>query len=369
MISIFRRHTKACSAGRPQHDKKFVKCTCPIHAEGSLVRGKVYIRESLNTRDYREAMRRIQEAEARGYWDSPSGAGGPKKLAEAITAFLEDAGNPNGRNLRPPSLAKYRSLLGKFLAYCGDVRLDTIDPDQVRKFKDTWKMGARSAAGNLSKIRAFFRFACDNQWCAKNPAMSVRIPKGAKGEDHQKQPFTKREVDALLNAATDLYGESSDIKAAMLVMRCVGLRISDAAMLRSDSLQGDTLSVKTIKSGSRVVVPIPQELIDRLNALETVDSYYFARGSLRMETQTDAMRKKFNECAKRARVAKATPHRLRHTAAVSWLLAGLSTDTVSKLLGHSSPMITAKFYSAFTKEREKAVADEVRQLWEPPKAA
>src|SRR5947209_9122818 len=102
----------------------------------------------------------------------------------------------------------------------------------------------------------------------------------------------------LLEAAKQIYGEDSDIRTAILVMRYAGLRISDTAMLRSEYLNGDVLKVPTIKSGSVVTVPIPRFLVDRLNATETVDGYYFVRGSRRMRTQTEIMRKKFNECAK-----------------------------------------------------------------------
>jgi integrase/recombinase XerD len=221
----------------------------------------------------------------------------------------------------------------------------------------------------LSRIKAAFKFFCENEWVSKSPAVLVRAPKPPKGEVFQKQPFAQHEIEKLMSSATTLFGEESPEKTAFLTMLYSGLRISDAVMLRSEHLEGDTLTVRTIKTGSKVTVPLPADLVRRLNAINPVDGYFFARGSLRMQTQTDSLRRKFNECAKLAGVSKATPHRLRHTYAVSALLAGLSTDTVSKMLGHSSPSITSKFYSAFTREREKALVDEVRQLWDLPKAA
>jgi integrase len=364
MLTLWRRHTKACSAGRAQHDKKFLKCSCVLQAEGSLIRG-VYVRESLRTRDYREAMRRIQEAEARGYWNSPSDALGPKKLAEAVAAFLEDAGNPNGRNLRPPSLAKYRSLLGKFLAYCGDVPLDTIDPDQVRKFKDTWKMGARSAAGNISKIRAAFKFFLDNEWVTRNPAMSVRIPKGAKGEDHQKQPFTAREIERIMNVADS----DPDAKTLIQVMLTMGLRISDAAMLQDHHIVDGHLDVKTIKTGSRVTQPIRPEVLERINATETADGYYFAKGSRRMQTVTDYWRRRIIVIFKAAGIKNGTVHRFRHSFALNMLLKGVDIKSLSLLLGHHSVTITEKYYASFVKEREKMLSDIVRDSWNRDLAA
>lgn len=371
MLTIIRRHSASCIHKRSQHDQKWLKCNCPLHVLGNLKRGQPWLRQSVNTRDYREAVRLVRAAEDRGYWDKPSGNGaqGPKKLSAAIEAFLQDAASPNGRALRPQSHSKYVSLLNRFLDFVGDIPLTAIEPDMIRRFKDSWKMGARSAAGNMLKIRCLCRFMVDNEWLDRSPALGVRVPKPGKDEDLQKQPFSEEETTRILQSAVSLFSEGSDIEVAILVMRYAGLRISDAVMLRAESLKGDTLSVKTIKSGAKVTVPLPEFVIQKLNGIEPVNGYYFARGSARMQTQTDLLRRKFNKAAQHAGVSKATPHRLRHQYAVSALLAGLSTDTVSKMLGHSSPAITAKYYSAFTREREKALVEQVRQLWQPPKAA
>jgi site-specific recombinase XerD len=364
MLRLYRRHTESCSAGRKQHDKSFLRCDCTLHVIGSIVRGE-YVRESLHTRDYQEASRQVRDAEARGYWRKATGKekAGPKTLESAIESFLADAAHSNGRNLREVTVARYRSELGKLLDFAGDVTIASIEPETIRRFRDSWKMNARTAAGSLARIRAFFKFAVDNEWITKNPALSVRVPKD-KGGDRQKQPLAEDEIAALLKAAEDLYGPDSDIGTAILIMRYAGLRISDTVMLRADSLNVDTLSIQTIKTLSKVTIPLPKHVVDRLSRITPVKGYYFVRGSLRMQTQADLMRRRFDCCKERAGLPTATPHRLRHSYAVAALLAGISTDTVAKMLGHSSPAITAKFYSAFTKEREIKLVDEVRKLWE-----
>jgi hypothetical protein len=150
MLRLYRRHTPSCTAGRKQHDKSFLRCNCTLHVIGSIVRGE-YVRESLGTRDYQATSRLVRDAEARGYWRHETGreVAGPKTLESAIEAFLSDAAQANGRNLREVTVARYRSELDKLLAYAGDVTLESIEPETLRRFRDTWKMGSCAAAGAL----------------------------------------------------------------------------------------------------------------------------------------------------------------------------------------------------------------------------
>jgi integrase len=56
-------------------------------------------------------------------------------------------------------------------------------------------------------------------------------------------------------------------------------------------------------------------------------------------------------------------HDLRHTAATLMLASGASLVTVSKVLGHSSPAITATIYAhALDESKAGAIADLARQL-------
>jgi integrase len=51
-------------------------------------------------------------------------------------------------------------------------------------------------------------------------------------------------------------------------------------------------------------------------------------------------------------VAACHPHRFRDTFAVSLLLKGVSLESVSKLLGHSSIKITERHYAPWVKARQ-----------------
>jgi site-specific recombinase XerD len=56
-------------------------------------------------------------------------------------------------------------------------------------------------------------------------------------------------------------------------------------------------------------------------------------------------------------------HMLRDTFAVEYLLAGMPLDEVSRLLGHSSVLITQKHYAPWVLERQQRLAASVRTAW------
>jgi len=56
-------------------------------------------------------------------------------------------------------------------------------------------------------------------------------------------------------------------------------------------------------------------------------------------------------------------HMLRDTFAVEYLLAGMPLEEVSRLLGHSSVLITQKHYAPWVLERQQRLATSVRTAW------
>ena len=56
-------------------------------------------------------------------------------------------------------------------------------------------------------------------------------------------------------------------------------------------------------------------------------------------------------------------HMLRDTFAVEYLLAGMPLEEVSRLLGHSSVVITEKHYAPWVLERQQRLAANQRAAW------
>lgn len=364
MLRIYRRHTRACTAKRSQHDRSFWNCRCTIHVEGRL--GTHSIRESLRTRSRSDAQRHIGEVQRRGSWERFNScnrnAAGPT-IASAIAAFLTEAASDKGRELARPTLSKYNTLLNRLQAFCDQRKLSSLDDlstEMLRAFRESWPTGPRATRNNLCRLRSFFRFCIENEWLTRNPALAIRGPKQIR--DVQKLPFTEGEMDAILLAARE-QGDA-DLLALILLMRHTGLRISDAVLLTGDRIQKDQLQLYTQKTGTFVSMPLAPELLQVLAAVQPKrNQYLFVSGSNRLETVTDLWRRKLNRVFQAASVGDATPHRFRHTFAVDLLAKGVDVKHVSMLLGHSSVTITEKFYAAWISSRQQMLSDEVRKTW------
>jgi len=129
MLTIYRRHVKDCA--HRAEGRRYRRCRCPIWADGFL--NGVEVRESLDLRDWERAQLRVREGEAQGAPVKPE----PNRITiEACTEdFLRDA---KARNLREPSLYKYRLLfrsLKEFAGQEGFRYLDQVDLSAVRKFR------------------------------------------------------------------------------------------------------------------------------------------------------------------------------------------------------------------------------------------
>jgi integrase/recombinase XerD len=95
------------------------------------------------------------------------------------------------------------------------------------------------------------------------------------------------------------------------------------------------------------------------------DRYFFYDGISQRESMVKSWDRVFKKVGETADppVANCHPHRFRDTFAVSLLLKGVSLDSVSKLLGHSSIKVTERHYAPWVKARQEHLEAEVRKIW------
>lgn len=368
MLSLYRLHTKRCSARRDRLDRGYRKCSCPIHVEGKC--GDEFVRKGLQTSNWQRAQQRVMEAEARGSWDPlPEDKSAQLiTLAEAKTRFLRDA--EFGRRLGESTLKKYRLMLKhleQFAAKQGLLYLKQLDSSALRDFRDTWQLGPRTALKKLERVKAFFRFAAENNWISANPAKIVRGP--ANIRDTHKLPFDPAEMERITKACHEVRIQNfsnDEVLAFVLLLRYSGLRIGDAAMLTIDRFKGDDLYLYTQKSGTHVYVPLPPIVMNTIRGIKLRHAKYLFTGpeSLRMDTASDLWRRKLGHVFRAAKIQGGHPHRFRHTFAVELLKKGVPMEEVSILLGHSSVRITEKHYASWVPARQEILKSHVAKTWD-----
>src|ERR1044072_8718134 len=87
MLTIYRRHTKKCASENGDRGRKYRRCHCPIHVEGSL--GGETIRKALDLTSWEAAASLIHE------WNSTGRIGGRiaknRDVSDAVALYLADA--------------------------------------------------------------------------------------------------------------------------------------------------------------------------------------------------------------------------------------------------------------------------------------
>ena len=168
-MSLWRRHLKACA-----HRKKgraYTKCTCPIWCDGEID-GRRY-RESLDTRDWQRAIRKIAAIE------DPR-APRVKTVAEAVTAFENHI-----LSLEPSTQRKYRNVLAHLAAYCErkgvhDVMQLTVE--HLDAFRATRRLSPTTATKELQTLRQFLAFCLERRWAEDNAAKRIKLARNVKPE-------------------------------------------------------------------------------------------------------------------------------------------------------------------------------------------
>lgn len=361
MLRLLRRHLKTCKFT----SSRYRRCSCPIHVYGTL--GGEKIRKALDLTSWEAATELVNAWTASGQigvvrTEIPDVKG-------AVEKFFEDA---EARKLRTSTVSKQKNLLEKrLLPWCesrGIRQLRQLDVDALRQFRATWPDAPISAHKNLERLRAFLRFCQQAGWTAANPALALKPPKLEHPAEKVKV-FTADDIRKILKAC-DKYPERNSfghdnaerVRTFVLTLRYSGLRIGDCVGLKKEHLDGDRLFLRTQKSGVPVFVPLPEEAVESLKAIRNGSEYFFWTGNGLRKSAIADWQRSLRRVFEKADV-NGNPHMFRHTFATDLLTKGVPIEDVAILLGHSTPVITAKYYSHFVKARRDRLEERVRELW------
>jgi integrase len=383
-LQLYRRHRPECEADRPWQSRSSEfderrkdwgrKCACQIHASGTL--GGKFARRGLGTSDWGKAH---QIAERYIDADSWTGTAPPVAIAEPAPAAppritIEEACQVFLANREStvayPTFRKHKTFTKQLQAFAdsrGYVMLDQFRPGDIDVFYTKSKLGPRSKAKMIERVRHFFRFAVNREWLPKSPVSSdLKAPAGA----HRlvnKAPFTDEQLEDIIKACDHLedrrWGNAhgtglwtgEDMKEFIWVMVYTGLRISDVVLFDMDRLQGNQVFLRAKKNGGDVFAYIPDWLRDRLNARakEYGKQPFLIGGTKRLDTVIDTWRRRLGKVFELADVGdeRATPHRFRHTFARILLQRGVPVADVADLLGDDEKTVR-EHYARWVPERQ-----------------
>lgn len=352
---LYRRHVKACEAGKK--NRAFSRCKCPVWVH-KVIRG-VEVRCSLKTTNLKFAGD-IIEAWERG--DDPTAA--PPGILDAMNLYMDELA---ATNVSVATRKKYRQLFDR-LSDWTEARamhsLTQLNVQAVRDFRASWGVAAVSANKMTERLRAFLRFCEAAEWIAKNPAAALRP---AVENQAPTMPFTPQQISSILEAAERHCNDKRGIpqfwarreRALVLVLRWSALRMSDAVMLRTEQVQGDTIALYQHKTGVYVRVPVPQEVIAALNEIGAPEGYYFGCRGGSAATRAGDWRRRLRKLFTEAEVPDGHAHRFRDTRAVELLADGIPMDRVAAILGNTIK-VCERHYAPWVKQRQEQLEADVR---------
>lgn len=199
-----------------------------------------------------------------------------------------------------------------------------------------------SVAGINNKVAAytsFFRY-CAAVHHAPDPSINLHRSKGVY---RGRRPPPAENVQKLLNLPLSIRD-----RALLALFLDGGLRLTEAITLKPANIAPNAKSVTFIGKGDKPnTIPLSPRAAAALRAhiedLHPASRWLFpsAGDGHISAARTEA---RLATLCKQAGIPKIAPHQLRHYFATHMLNSGANLKTVSELLGHASPAVTATVY-------------------------
>jgi integrase len=361
IVTVFTRHSNDCKH-KSKRDWKNCKCRKWLYVEGS--RKPI----SAKTRSWEAAQKKARELEESLQKGTTAFSVKPETMLQAVTKFLENKATEGHGKAWNEML---RRDLTDFANWCA-VKL--VTPENVNlvtfeEYRKTWKGAPSTRSRRQTRLSVFSKYCVDRDWMRQNfvEKMSrIKVPKSPT------LPLTREEFERTI-AAAEHYCRSHNATwrrqraiAMLLLLRWSGLRISDAAKLERSKLTDDgKLFLYTQKTAQPVYVPLPPSVAKILRELPNLENprYFFWNGNSAAETPAKEWWRTLKKIFKGAGIPNAHPHAMRDTFAVEMLVAGVTLEEVSILLGHSSTKITEEHYKPCVRARQEQLERSVLKAW------
>jgi integrase/recombinase XerC len=290
--------------------------------------------------------------------DDPSSVDHPAAaLAARWSTYLQ-----HDRRRSAHTVRAYTATAHRFIRFLGRYRgeaisaadLTVIAAADLRAFLADRRadgLGAASSARELSGVRAFLRYAAEQQGNAAQ-LPRTRAPKRPRTLPRPAAPDDAVELaENAAAAASEPWIGARDL-AILLLLYGAGLRVAEALSLTADVMPiGSTLKVTGKRSKTRIVPAVPA-------VREAIEDYarqcpYPLRGPVPLfvgarggPLNADLVRRSVAAARRRLGLPNTlTPHALRHSFATHLLARGADLRALQELLGHAS-LSSTQIYTA-----------------------
>ncbi len=255
-------------------------------------------------------------------------------LSIALERYLDHA----AIRKKPNTIDREMYVYNKFQEFMGDIKIRSITKELVecyirKRFVDD-EVSPSTVSIEIRTLRQFFNVLISHKFLTRNPLSGVQGPKVV---DKQIRFLTQEEQDRLLEEV-----DSEDFRDLVVAYLHTGARKEE---LLPERLTWDNVDLKnksvtlTGKRDKVRTIPINQTLLEILSRRKNEMNLEFP-----FEFAYQNILKKLQLYYERAGIKDADVHTLRRTFGSRLVQKGVAIFAVSKLLGHSSVVITEKHY-------------------------
>ncbi len=287
-------------------------------------------------------------------------------MKEFITAFLDYLSVERG--LSRNTIVSYGEDLEQLAAFLDERKVQTmgaVTKNEITDFMFLMKdrgISANSISRRLSCIRMFFRFLLRERIIRSDPTGLIDSPKLWKKVP---ETLSANEVEALLAQPAGRGPQEVRDRAILETLYATGMRVSEAADLRQESVNLDVGFVRCIGKGNKErIVPLGRKAVESIRRyLESARPKFLAGkqceflfvSRLGKRISRQSLWKLIKRYARQAKIKKPIkPHILRHSFATHLLEHGADLRSVQEMLGHAN-IATTQIYTHVNKDRLKSV--------------
>ena len=291
-----------------------------------------------------------------GFFDCP---GASMREHPEVTDFIAHL---RLKNLSPRTITEYGKVLNSLLDHIGltDSSPKEITTAQLRDYVASMQqrgLAAKTVSNHVLVIKSFFGFLLAERYIEEDP--SLRIPRPKVGKRLPKA-LPIPDVQALFAAFRGNTAAERRDKAFFQLVYACGLRISEAINIKLKDIEFTEGTLRVIGKGNKErQVYLKPNLLQALKeyiAESNPRTYLFpGRGGDRPITCRN-MEDRFRKYVRTAGLPeRVTPHTLRHSIAVHYLINGAPITFVQRLLGHAS-LATTGIYTQLANDVTKRIA-------------
>jgi integrase len=298
--------------------------------------------------DHRVTQRKIASGEL------PPEVDLKRTLKHGTDEWLLALGRQNSR-----SLSSYRDHVRCYIVpVLGGAAISQLSKGQVIRWRDglTAKLAPKTVNVCLGVLSSAFRFFVDCGWCEVNPCHGIRrleVPDGVYTWIRTREEITKLLIEC-----------PRDIREIVAFAVGTGMRLDEILHLHHADVDIERRLIAVhrgrqgpAKSGRvrwipilDAMLPLVRELALKRGGAELVFPGEVKDGKVQPRSKA-GVQFPFKQAVLRAGLpTKLRFHDLRHTMASHWVLSGGDIFRLSRFLGHSSVVITQKFYAHLAPE-------------------